>query len=628
LKGLAQRSCSDSYNSKYLREAIKSRKKAVAESWKALCKAELRRESSIMPQLKRNARICLRNLAVAYTYQKDKSTGVKQRFAYIQAKSLFRQALSVTRSDAELHFELGKTYHKWEKHDRAAKEYNSAIQIDPTNPEFWAYLALAYAKQKNKESALCACEKVLNCASGASNEALDETARAYKELGKLDQSRRVGSMKTFIREVEEDRKKDNAETLLNKLKQYDHEGQEWECAQVAVALGRCYLGSSQPEDAEKYFQMAIDKFKGKHPEEIKRSGLQGLLVTPLLDQEKHREAMQAVEEALRVDPLNSFERITLGDFYFALGDFEQARVAWEEALFLEPDNPGIHFSIGLCYQKRAADQRKTTGRDKALQQAVKYLNQSLDLYDESNLKGKGQAHCKLGSVYVDLSEYEKAIYHLRIAKILRFAPLTTTLELGRAYLKNRSYDKCVEQFDQLINGTQEAKKKLIAKGEPIKKIPNMIIVPESISLGVLLVLACLHQASSYAERDVNLEEALELAKHAEDYIDKLDDGTAKVQCQAAHADCKGWILYKQDRIDEAIEYLERAVSLAAAAGAYLRLALACERKFQKCEDKEKCQSLIMQAQAYCQHARQLDFNKEYSKRVNDLLLRLREKKRR
>ena len=348
----------------------------------------------------------------------------------------------------------------------------------------------------------------------------------------------------------------------------------------------------------------------------------------LLDQGKHREALQAVEKALTRDPINSFERNTLGDIYFALNDFEQARAAYEDALFLEPDNPNIHLNIGLYLQKLAADQRKTTRRDTALQQAVKYLNQSLDLYDKSNLKGKGQAHCTLGSVYVELREYEKAIYHLRIAKILRFAPLTTVLDLGRAYLKNCSYDECVEQFDQVINETPKAKKKLIAKGEPIKKIPNRIIEPESRSLGELLVLAHLYKAFSYAERDVNLEEALKLAQKTEDYIDKLDDDTAKVQCQEAHADCKGWILYKQDRIDEAIKYLERAVSLAADAEAYLHLALACERKSQKCEDKENCQSLIMQAQAYCQHARQLDFNKEFSKRVNDLLLRLREKKRR
>jgi tetratricopeptide (TPR) repeat protein len=58
-------------------------------------------------------------------------------------------------------------------------------------------------------------------------------------------------------------------------------------------------------------------------------------------------------------------------------------------------------------------------------------------------------------------------------------------------------------------------------------------------------------AYCYAQNEVNLEEALTL----------IDDALVDYPDSAAMLDTKGWVLYKLGRIDEAQDYLERALRL-------------------------------------------------------------------
>jgi tetratricopeptide (TPR) repeat protein len=132
-------------------------------------------------------------------------------------------------------------------------------------------------------------------------------------------------------------------------------------------------------------------------------------------------------------------------------------------------------------------------------------------------------------------------------------------------------------------------------------------------------------AFSYAERDANLNAAQELIGKANTHIQKLNEGAIKDRTLAARADCEGWILFKHNKIDDAIARFEQALSITAAADAYLHLALACERKLQDCRDEAERWHLIARAQACCRHVDDLDLKEEYSQRVNDLRLRLQEK---
>jgi tetratricopeptide (TPR) repeat protein len=288
-----------------------------------------------------------------------------------------------------------------------------------------------------------------------------------------------------------------------------------------------------------------------------------------------------------------------------------------------PDDPAIHVNLGVCYLKLALNIRARAQRKILLEQSAKYLNQALDLYDSAQLQEKGWAHHTLGRLHDELCEYSEAIANFTIAKNFGFAPLMTTFYLGWAYLRNTAYDESVQQFRWLI---QEMEKKIPA-GEG-NAILNEILEPETgdqMPWGQVLAWAHLSVAFSYAERDANLNAAQQLMGKANVYIEKLNEGAIKDRTRAAGADCEGWILFKQNKIDDAIARFEQALALTAAADAYLHLALSYERKLQDSKEEAERRHLLARVLACCRHVDDLDLKQEYSQRVNDLRLRLQEK---
>lgn len=104
-----------------------------------------------------------------------------------------------------------------------------------------------------------------------------------------------------------------------------------------------------------------------------------------------------------------------------------------------------------------------------------------------------------------------------------------------------------------------------------------------------------------------------------DRIDQEDFKQRKILCLAACDDCMGWILYKQDYIDEAIDFLRNSVSRRAKAITYLHLALAYQRKMEKDDlDNRKKSLIVREALECCKHAERLDNKKEFSEEIKDL----------
>lgn len=627
LKGVAQRRLS-LQDLKYLNESIDSRKKAVAQSWKALCFAKFEGEN--IANSEKNALNCLGNLAVAYIFQARESKGIKQWIAFQQAEALLRQALFLAPSNADLYFELGKIYFEQKKYELSIREYKSAVQIDPASAEYWAYLALAYFALKDEKSRQYAWEKFLDCAFDTSNKALEVIAKHYSAED-ADRSRRIEKMKELKEEIEkllgEDTRdvqkiESNIRNLREKLKEYEGGEKDWECIQIAFAMGRLHNLLNKPAKAVTYFRKGIEKLEGKYPQAVKMQGqLRAWLSRSLRKQGELLEALKEVEHALRLDPLSALERVVLAENYFDRNDFERAIDLWENALLIEPNEPATHAKIGIAYIKLGLDCRKTSQRELSFRQASVFLTQALGLYKSDDLEGKKWAYYWLGQLHYELDEYEKAISYFKIAQTLGTVHLVATYYLGRTYLENKAYDECVEQFRYVI---REANVLIEKKPELLKENVGKEF-EDQMSLGEVLAWAYLSQALSYAERDVNLKEALILARKAEKYIRGLDEGPSKVKCQASYADRTGWILYKQEKFDAAIKSLEHAVSQIADPGAYWHLALAYEHKSQKCKKKSQMHLMINCALRCCQHVKEIDIKGKYSQSINDILSHIREK---
>ncbi len=372
--------------------------------------------------------------------------------------------------------------------------------------------------------------------------------------------------------------------------------------------------------------------------------MRALLVYALLSQKHHDEALQEAKKALELDPLCYFEREALGDVYFTLNEFEHAIAAWEEALLRKnvsmaklPDLSNldtssihykigasslprkdvldIHYKIGVAYVELAKHYRELPKRSAAFQKAVIYLERAHDLYEGDHQQEKRAIHYFLGFLHFELGQYEEAISYLRIAKTQELMRLTSLFYLGWAYIKNKEYDAALKQFGMLLSeaGTLEAQKISVGK----------LIEAESVgfmALGEILAMAYWGIAYTNAERNTNLDDALVDIGKAETYIETLKhlNGSVKLHFPGNCPDCKGWIYYKQDKIDDAIVSLKQAVSQTTYPMVYLHLALTDERKLQRSMGDS---ALLYELRACCQHVRELDIRKEYEQQVNEILQR-------
>jgi len=138
-------------------------------------------------------------------------------------------------------------------------------------------------------------------------------------------------------------------------------------------------------------------------------------------------------------------------------------------------------------------------------------------------------------------------------------------------------------------------------------------------LSEILAMARWGIAYTNAERNTNLPRSLELIEIAQLYIDELLYLTCPVHFPADCLDCKGWILFRMGRIEDAISSLQRAISLSSDPKGYFHLALAYEKKLQASKLDE---NLLQEIHICCQYVQELDIKEEYALQVGEILKRL------
>jgi tetratricopeptide (TPR) repeat protein len=420
------------------------------------------------------------------------------------------------------------------------------------------------------------------------------------------------------------------ERLKQQLEHFEGEGKEWEHGQLLRILAELCFDTEQFEQAEAFYKQAIEVLEEKYPRETRLQRLRSLLASTFAKRGKSYEALQIVQEAISLEALGCDNHKMLGDLYFAQEEFERAIDAWKEALSRRDliirslNDPEIDLKIGRTYAKLVQQHREPDQRKIEYQHALSHFKQALDLYESDQQQQRLAVYFSLGYFHFALGEYEDAIKYLRVSQKFGLARLTSTFYLAYAYLRRREYDECIEQFQGLQRGAEEELRK--QPGSQLKTIVEGESI-EPISLGEMLALAYWGQAFAYAERNTNLQKALCLIiaaqKQIEDTFGKKN--ISEAQFSARYPDCKGWLLYKQGKIDDAIRSLEQAVTLTAHTEIYLHLALAYESKLRKTTNKTQKEILATRVRTSCQHIQELDIDGQYEQQVNDLLQRLQEK---
>ena len=591
LRGLAERRLDR------LDDAIRSRRKAVQFAWRALLAAELRagHRGGATVFERELLSTCCRNLGVAYAYDADRRTAevggagsLRRRIAHLRSDRCFKRArlhlkkaLGLTRSPADLHFQLGRILLASGDTSAAVRELEEASRADPVNSTLAAQLASARAalwrdSPSPELEALVrdACERALETPSkvlGSEDRGawvLATVANAYDTIAETNRANRVRTMPEVHEQVQSAPDRATLEALAARFRE---EGRDWAVARACYRLGVLALSDGEAVDldaARSSFEVALSALTD-HPGEIRELGLKALLATVHRQQRLYDEALEFADSAVELDPLSSYERNVLGEIHSDRGEHTKARDAFESALLLAPDDPKLHWNAGLACWNLAFEVRGKP-RSANLRDAVAHFNQTLDV--ERDQQQRLSTHYWLGRLYAELGDHERAIPHFRFAA--DFPPATTLARyfLAEAHLEIEAYDDAVAGFRGLIAANGNSPEEW--QGHVGTEIGD----PSSVAAVVGWSFRGL--AMSYLNRDVYLDAALAYAARAQDTAHLVDD-EERTPLRAACASSKGQIFLKLGQTESAIRALEHSASLLSDDDTHLHLALAYEQRLQE-----------------------------------------------
>jgi tetratricopeptide (TPR) repeat protein len=182
---------------------------------------------------------------------------------------------------------------------------------------------------------------------------------------------------------------------------------------------------------------------------------------------QYAEAVRAFEAARKVQPTDPLSYRYLADLYWRLGQpkqvreivqnlatvvpdvyffdrlgggFEEAgqaevaRLAYQEAIRLDPQFPSAHYNLGRLWLQQGE-----------LKRGMAEVKRALQLYPDF-----AQAHETLGMAYTEQGQLDKATAHLERALAIQPESATARNHLARIYLAQGQLDRAIGHFQELV----------------------------------------------------------------------------------------------------------------------------------------------------------------------------------
>ena len=183
-------------------------------------------------------------------------------------------------------------------------------------------------------------------------------------------------------------------------------------------------------------------------------------------QRRFKEALGALQTAVRLKPDDPLTRYNLGVTYASLGQTDRAAVAFQDAIRLKPDDPITHYNLGILHHLQGNHEAAIAPLQTAVRLkpdfAVAYLTLGIALANtqshtraEDALKEairlspeNADAHYNLGVVYIEMGHRDRAVEVLERAISHNIEHADAHFNLGRAYEALGHYDEAVAAFKQ------------------------------------------------------------------------------------------------------------------------------------------------------------------------------------
>lgn len=268
--------------------------------------------------------------------------------------------------------------------------------------------------------------------------------------------------------------------------------------EFTLRLVRLYVEAKEPEKGLKHLNELLKHNPHDLHAQVRKAQIFG-------EVGKFPEAIEELKAILEVRPNELRVRDFLGLLYEETKDYPRAIQAYEENLKIDPTFFDSVLHLGFV-----------TYRLKRNEEALKYLHNAVELNPK-----RPEPYLLLGLTYFQMKDYEAA--KAKLEEGLQHDPTNAELHfnLGTAWDKLDQFDEVVREMEQTLK-----------------------LNPDHAD-------ALNYLGYSYADRGINVEEALKLTQRAVElrphngyYVDSL-----------------AWALYKLGRVDEALETIQRAVAL-------------------------------------------------------------------
>lgn len=162
-------------------------------------------------------------------------------------------------------------------------------------------------------------------------------------------------------------------------------------------------------------------------------------------QTNEAEAEAAVRAAKTIEGEHSEARVYLekGREFYLKDEDNLAVEAFQQALKLDPELAEAHFRLGLTYDALAQEQEAEEAYKKAVEAYKKYLSINGNSDD-------AEAHYNLGQTYAGLHLYSEAVREYRQATRLKPEDAAIHYDLGQALMRLAQYDEASRAFEKSL----------------------------------------------------------------------------------------------------------------------------------------------------------------------------------
>jgi tetratricopeptide (TPR) repeat protein len=167
------------------------------------------------------------------------------------------------------------------------------------------------------------------------------------------------------------------------------------------------------------------------------------------------DALKLVSKGLLRDPLSERGRSELAEIHMKLWQYDEALNAWEHTLWLKPNDPYVHFKLGMCHWWRAQGSGSRAEAAASRAQAAEFMDLSHHLFSREDVTGRSWLRLWRGRVALERGLRDDAIMHLRAARSYPGgAPVARTF-LGEAYLDGEQFTLAAEEFGEALRVTAD-----------------------------------------------------------------------------------------------------------------------------------------------------------------------------